>query len=239
MSDKPIRPDYYKGRGGLEPIHLIHAFDLGADAAAVVKYVCRHGRKPGVDAIEDLKKARTYLGFMIAEAGGFPVIVPGTWVDTSDTDLSDHLRQALLEDGWTPPGGREAPWTGELVLDEEKFLRGVPPAGQDPLSGNDGAHPTDRAIANSPPYACPDLDQDGALDEVPSSYNPVPLACPFAVLVPIMPEPSMPCDCEGGCEEYALTEGVYCRFRDERPKKANSPWLKGNVDAPLIVKRRF
>ena len=25
--------------------------------------------------------------------------------------------------------------------------------------------PTDRAIANSPPYACPDLDQDYSLDE--------------------------------------------------------------------------
>jgi hypothetical protein len=45
--------------GGLSPmpIEAIEAWGLGYSLGAAVKYIARHGRKPGVDAVEDLQKA--------------------------------------------------------------------------------------------------------------------------------------------------------------------------------------
>ncbi len=58
MAD-PIRPDYYKGKGGMQPIHAIEAFDLGFCLGNAVKYICRAGRKE--DKKQDLEKALWYL----------------------------------------------------------------------------------------------------------------------------------------------------------------------------------
>jgi hypothetical protein len=44
-----------------EPIDVIEAWELNFRLANVIKYVARHGRKPGADAVEDLVKARSYL----------------------------------------------------------------------------------------------------------------------------------------------------------------------------------
>ena len=81
-----MRPAHYKGKGDLQPIHLIHALGLGFDAGCVVKYVCRAGRKPGEEALQDLRKARQYLDWLIAEAEGRPVIKPDGWGDNSGHD---------------------------------------------------------------------------------------------------------------------------------------------------------
>lgn len=65
MKDDPIRPAHYT-RSGIEPIKVIHAWDLNFDLGNVVKYIERMGRKKGNPAIQDLKKARQYLDFEIA-----------------------------------------------------------------------------------------------------------------------------------------------------------------------------
>lgn len=54
-----INPTHYQGAGGVQPIDLIEAFDLGFCLGNAVKYISRAGRKG--DAVEDLKKARWYL----------------------------------------------------------------------------------------------------------------------------------------------------------------------------------
>lgn len=48
-----------------EPLEVIESWGLGFSLGNVVKYVARAGRKPGVDAVSDLVKARTYLDLEI------------------------------------------------------------------------------------------------------------------------------------------------------------------------------
>jgi len=57
-----MRPDYYKGENNLQPIHLIDALGLGFYEGNIVKYVCRHTRKNG---LEDLIKAQFYLNRLV------------------------------------------------------------------------------------------------------------------------------------------------------------------------------
>lgn len=60
---KQIRPDHYKKNpDAIEPIEFIMSNDLGFCEGNVIKYVSRWKEKNG---IEDLKKARTYLNFLI------------------------------------------------------------------------------------------------------------------------------------------------------------------------------
>ncbi len=54
-------PAHYQSDKGIEVIDVIHAFGLGFNDGNVVKYVLRCGRKPGEEALRDLKKARWYL----------------------------------------------------------------------------------------------------------------------------------------------------------------------------------
>lgn len=54
----------------VEPINAIEAWGLGFRLANVVKYVARAGKKPGVDAKQDLLKARAYLSREIAALEG-------------------------------------------------------------------------------------------------------------------------------------------------------------------------
>lgn len=54
-----INPQHYQFQGGVEAIDL--AKHLSFALGNVVKYVARAGRKPGVDALEDLDKAANYL----------------------------------------------------------------------------------------------------------------------------------------------------------------------------------
>jgi uncharacterized protein DUF3310 len=58
-------PGYYQGAGGMQPFDVIDAFGLDFYEGNVVKYVCRWRKKNG---LEDLRKARTYIGEVIKRA---------------------------------------------------------------------------------------------------------------------------------------------------------------------------
>lgn len=68
MPAKKNRPKHrgahYVGRGGIEPIDLIRAFDMGFCQGNVVKYVSRYKLKDGMG---DLLKARQYLDWLIED----------------------------------------------------------------------------------------------------------------------------------------------------------------------------
>ena len=52
---------HYKGFK-IQPIEFIHANDIGFMEANVLKYICRHESKNGV---EDLEKAKHYIDLII------------------------------------------------------------------------------------------------------------------------------------------------------------------------------
>lgn len=55
-------PAHYGGADNpYEAIKVIEAWQLGFCLGNVVKYISRAGRKPGVETIEDLRKAAWYL----------------------------------------------------------------------------------------------------------------------------------------------------------------------------------
>lgn len=58
-------PDYYQGKGGMQPFDVIDAFGLDFYEGNVVKYIVRWRRKNG---LEDLFKARTYIDEVIKRA---------------------------------------------------------------------------------------------------------------------------------------------------------------------------
>lgn len=59
-----IRPDYYGGPDDpFEPVKIINARNLNFNLGNALKYILRAGLKG--DAIEDLRKALTYLQFEI------------------------------------------------------------------------------------------------------------------------------------------------------------------------------
>lgn len=67
MSDPVCGPAHYGGdKNPYEAIKVIEAWGLGFCLGNLVKYVARHGKKPGASALEDLKKARYYLDREIA-----------------------------------------------------------------------------------------------------------------------------------------------------------------------------
>ena len=61
--DTQVGGDHYT-KGSIQPIEYIMANDLGFAEGNVVKYVTRHKYKNG---IEDIKKARHYLDFILRE----------------------------------------------------------------------------------------------------------------------------------------------------------------------------
>jgi len=63
-----VSPAHYTA--DVEPIDAIEAWNLGFRLANVVKYVARAGKKAGVDAKDDLLKARAYLSREIAALEG-------------------------------------------------------------------------------------------------------------------------------------------------------------------------
>ena len=66
MSDPVERPLHYT-RFPIEPIYFIMKNELPFAIGNVIKYVCRHDAKNGV---EDLKKARRYLDMLIKQKEG-------------------------------------------------------------------------------------------------------------------------------------------------------------------------
>jgi len=64
--DQVNHPDHYGGADNLyEAIKVIHAWSLNFALGSALKYICRAGKKHGVDEIEDLKKAKWYLEWEI------------------------------------------------------------------------------------------------------------------------------------------------------------------------------
>lgn len=61
-----VKPDHYV-RYVIEPIRFIRENNLPFWMGNIIKYVCRHEYKNG---IEDLKKARRYLDMEIAKLEG-------------------------------------------------------------------------------------------------------------------------------------------------------------------------
>lgn len=70
VEDLVNHPEHYKAKNGLEAIDMIAAFTEGLQGmhavctANALKYLCRWHKKNGV---EDLKKARWYIDYLIAE----------------------------------------------------------------------------------------------------------------------------------------------------------------------------
>lgn len=73
--DEAVRhPAHYGGDTTYEAIKVIRAWGLGFETGSALKYICRAGKKPGADYIEDLEKAKFYLQSeidRIREAGEF------------------------------------------------------------------------------------------------------------------------------------------------------------------------
>lgn len=58
-------PAHYGGDDIYEHIKVVQAWGLNYQLGNCTKYIARHGKKSGANAIEDLKKARWYLDFEI------------------------------------------------------------------------------------------------------------------------------------------------------------------------------
>lgn len=69
-NDTINHPKHYQTKNGLETIQVIDAFTDGLEGieavctANVIKYICRWGKKNG---LEDLKKAQWYLNYLISK----------------------------------------------------------------------------------------------------------------------------------------------------------------------------
>ena len=61
MSYDAINPSHYRGGRKFEPIEVIEDWGLGYHLGDSLKYIARHGRKPGEDPVEGLSKAIWYL----------------------------------------------------------------------------------------------------------------------------------------------------------------------------------
>ena len=65
MIDNVIRPKHYTA-AAIEPIEVIHAWDLNFDLGNVIKYIARAGKKRGNSKLQDVMKAQQYLAFEVA-----------------------------------------------------------------------------------------------------------------------------------------------------------------------------
>lgn len=64
MNDVIKNPSHYCG-SKYEPKDVIRDWELNFNLGSAVKYIKRHGKKPGNTALQDLKKAREFLNFEI------------------------------------------------------------------------------------------------------------------------------------------------------------------------------
>lgn len=66
-----IIPAYYGGEdNAYEAIKVINAWNLGFELGNAVKYICRAGKKPGNEYVNELKKARFYVDYEIQKCNG-------------------------------------------------------------------------------------------------------------------------------------------------------------------------
>jgi len=68
MSDEVDHPAHYGGKDDpYEHIKVVNAWGLNYELGNATKYIARAGKKPGVSAITDLKKAVFYIQYEIAK----------------------------------------------------------------------------------------------------------------------------------------------------------------------------
>jgi hypothetical protein len=67
MDSKQVGGTHYEEMP-MMPFQIIDAFGLDFYSGNCLKYLLRAGRKPGIDPVEDLKKARHYLDEVIQRA---------------------------------------------------------------------------------------------------------------------------------------------------------------------------
>ena len=60
-SRNPIKPPHYSAGSQYEHYKVVRVWGLSYCLGCATKYICRAGKKPGVKAIEDLRKAIRYL----------------------------------------------------------------------------------------------------------------------------------------------------------------------------------
>lgn len=98
MTETVNHPAHYGGADNPhEPIKLIERWGLGFKLGNALKYLCRAGRKPGADAVEDLRKALWYLERHVSAADP-PVVIRSV----GDADLWEAV------DAWDLPPNLEA-----------------------------------------------------------------------------------------------------------------------------------
>lgn len=60
--EKVNHPAHYGGANNpYEVIKVIEAWGLNFNLGTAIRYIGRHGKKPGEDVLDDLKKARWYI----------------------------------------------------------------------------------------------------------------------------------------------------------------------------------
>lgn len=75
-------PTHYGGDTTYEAIKVIQAWGLGFEDGNAVKYICRQGKKANGSRLEDLRKAKRYLEFLIErlereeDVRDVPVFIP-------------------------------------------------------------------------------------------------------------------------------------------------------------------
>lgn len=72
MSETIHHPQHYGGDTTYEAIKVISAWGLNFSLGSALKYLCRAGKKPGAEELEDLKKARWYVDWEIRRIEPLP-----------------------------------------------------------------------------------------------------------------------------------------------------------------------
>lgn len=70
MAESVNHPAHYGGDTPYEAIKVIEAWDLGFHLGNALKYIARAGKKDRKTTIEDLEKARWYIGRQIERLRG-------------------------------------------------------------------------------------------------------------------------------------------------------------------------
>jgi hypothetical protein len=77
VSDQVNHPAHYCGADNVYEHHrVVLAWGLGYYLGNATKYICRAGKKPGVDAATDLEKAIWYIRAEIERLRAQPVAEP-------------------------------------------------------------------------------------------------------------------------------------------------------------------
>lgn len=101
MADEPYetvkQPAHYGGDGKYEVFNLVRDWGLGFFQGNALKYICRAGKKPGVDPREDIRKAIYYCRSLPRE-----IHLLGSCLELNPYDAADahrldaHSREAVV-----------------------------------------------------------------------------------------------------------------------------------------------